>query len=257
MSKIGFTGIFAAMLLTGVFSEILRGNQNLWLHDNSNNLKSTSANISIEQDITNTNGMIVGFSCISPKASFFSFQQFYFMVNSSQPNVLFGLVATWSGENLILEIGEVIPIISNLSIPTIIPAGSNLQIHLKNDDTGIITSAQFSVTQSNPESTFLGTGAIDLTVQTLSSGSKALPKLSPILACTFNIVGSSNDTNFSSGSGSITYSSKNHLESSNDLPSGSLFPNINFPISSNVEYGGIKSESHSSFYTQTFNVPTP
>lgn len=244
-----------ALLLVAVSSGQPSGDQNLWFHDNNNNLRSTSVSISIDQDLTNERGMTVELNCISPETSPFSFQQFAFMVDPSDQNSLFGQVTTWSGSNTLLEINAFTSFLSNLSTLATIPTGQNLDIQLTNDKNGIITSVDFSVTQSNA---LLGKGTIDLTKQNLTSGGPALATLSPIFACTFNIVGFGNDTNstYSSGSGIITYSSQNSLNTSLDTPPGSVFTDIAAPETSNVEYGQkIVQKGKSSSYTQTFNVP--
>jgi hypothetical protein len=258
-SIIGSTGVIVAFLLVAVSSEKLSGNQNLWLHDNKNNLRSTSVDISIDQDVINEGGIYAELNCISPRASPFSFQQFIFTIDPSQPTFLFGQVAAWSGAQIALQINADALIASNLSTTATIPANRNLHIQLNSDDNDIITSVDFSFTQSNASPSLLGQANIDLKSQNLTSGSRSVSSLSPVFACTFNIVGFGNDTDasFSSGSGTITYSSQNSLKTSASTPPGSLVPKILAPESSNVEYGGkIVQKSHRSLYTQTFKVPS-
>jgi hypothetical protein len=260
LTKIRSAGVLTALFLIAVSSAQLGGDINLWLHDGNNNLRSTSMNILVDQEIANGKGMYIQLNCISTKASPLSFQQFIFLVDPTHPKNLVGQAALWSGQNSDLQINAGVTIIDDLPIPATIPAGSSLIIQLNNDDNDIITSVDFSVTRSNSKPSVLGTGTIDLTQQNLTSGSLAtLSNLSPIFACTVNIIGFGNDTEseFSSGSGTISYSSENQLKTSNKTPPGSVFNDFLAAETSNVEYGEkIVQKGHSSVYTQTFNVPS-
>ena len=132
-----------------------------------------------------------------------------------------------------------------------------LMITLGNDSNGDITSVEFSVATSDG---VLGSESISLTKLQLSSGAAA--SLSPIYGYTVNIVGfgGSTNTDFSSGSGTIAYSSQNLLQTDTDASPGSGFSNWIQPATgetSNTNYGGsIVHEDGSTIYTQMFSVHT-
>jgi hypothetical protein len=255
MAKIGYMDVIIIVLLITVSSTQPSSNRNLWLFDGNNNLESTSVNIIVDQDLTSGDGMSIQLNCLCPSASPLSFQQFFFTMRPPDVNSLFGEVNTWIGANLEVQIAVEIEVISSLPTPGTIPEGWNLMITLGNDDNGDITSVQFAILADD---SILASENIDLTQLTQSSGSPA--SLSPIYAYTVNIVGfgGSQSAVFTSGSGIISYSSETQLQTDNDAPSGSVFPNGVQPATgetSNMQYSGsITLEDDSTIYTQEFGL---
>jgi hypothetical protein len=150
------------------------------------------------------------------------------LITGGAPYNLYGIVETWpiatagfggdpTGPDLINHQTQLL----TLSIPTFL-AGYKLTISLGNEANGNVRYVTFTVLDQNGHR--VGHNSVDILTLPLHYSNEPVMEsdLAPILAFQFNIVGPifSEQTYFSSGAGTITYSATNELTVLNALPFG-------------------------------------
>ena len=188
-------------------SDGLQSGFNYYIQDSGNILVGIKTIIVLESDLvtsdTGVTFILNAYNSLSGSKSGIVFQQIYFESNPAAGNLIVGIETYNETRRVFVKDAPLV----DFSPSTTIPAGTQLEMLLTNDQHGRLTGADFEITIDGD--TFTQTIAIN---QTSAS--------EPITAFMFNVVGSQGNGTFSSGSGVAFYSSQNNMTAVNAQPQG-------------------------------------
>jgi len=226
----------------------LTSNSNYFLITNGTNLLNLSVEIVVEADLrANSNGSSFQLNCLTPTTSGDEVIYQQFVIQNVAGYSTYSAVATFSGLSIadfvFWDAGQASsPPLRNNTIP----AGSKFKISVINDPLGLVIGGHFEWEIQGLGPKFVDTIQINNT--NLLNHTITLHDLSPITACTFNIVGSGNWTygNFSWGKGRLQYSATSPLLPVNTPLGG--FPGLGTGETSNAVYSPMANTSAKILY---------
>jgi hypothetical protein len=243
----------------------LAGNSNYYIYSNGDALLNVTVTVDITEDLVSDIGFGLQLNAYSNANALSAWQQFFFSLQSSSglitggaPYNLYGIIETWpistagfggdpTGPDLINDQ----PLLLTQSTPRFL-AGYKVTISLGNEANGNVRYVTFTVLDQNGNQ--VGYKRVDILTLPLHHSNTPVTEtdLAPILAFQFNIVGPINgeQTNFSSGAGTITYSASNELTVQSGLPGG-LDSDWHTSENGNSLYGTLP-QGQSTTFTQLF-----
>jgi len=221
----------------------LTSNSNYFLITNGTNILNFSVEILVEADLhANSNGSSFQLNCLTPLTSGDEVIYQQFVIQNVPGHSTYAAVATFSGFSLADFVfwddrQAPFPPLRNNTIP----AGSYFKISVINDPAGLVIGGHFEWEIQGLGPKFVDTILINNT--NLLNHNVTLHDLSPITACTFDIVGSGNWAygNFSAGQGTLQYSARSPLRPVNTPLGG--FPDLGTGETSNAVYSPMANTS--------------